>query len=316
MRRLVGWVKQNKLTSVLLLIVSYYIGKSLLSWFFGFSSLGALRARQSTLRGEVAGPELGMIAPQGFQAPSLGGIILPPVPEEAPPTTDVAERMVVRETELALLVEDVRRTSDAIIDYADEQGGYMVSTMLSQPEEAPYSTIVIRIPSDKLRDAVEYFRSLSIKVTSEFVSGSDVSDQYEDNQARIATLERTKAKFEQILDQATRIDDILRVQREIISLQSQIDSLKGRQKLLEGTARLAKVTIHLSTDEIALPYTPSETFRPTVIFKLAWRSVVRNLRKLASGLIWIGVYSVIWAPILVAIIGFKRWRVKKKPDQQ
>ena len=55
--------------------------------------------------------------------------------------------------------------------------------------------------------------------------------------------------------------------------QSQIDSYKGQQDALKKNAQLAKLTIYLSTDEIALPYAPSETFRPQIIFKLAVRGI-------------------------------------------
>ncbi len=65
---------------------------------------------------------------------------------------------------------------------------------------------------------------------------------------------------------------------------------------------MAKVTIYLSTDEMALPYAPSNAWRPAVIFKLAVRSLIGSLRSLASVLIWIVVYSVIWLPILIAIL--------------
>ena len=254
--------------------------------------------------------ELGAL--QGLRSPS----ILPPSSREAPPTTDVEDRLVVRETNLSLLVEEVRQTSDKIISFVETQGGYMVSSTISQPEEAPFATIVVRVPSDTLRETMDYFRSLAIKVSSEHITGRDVTDEYVDIESRLATLEKTKARFEEIMDRATKIDDILRIQREVISLQSQIDSLKGRQQYLEQTARLARVTIHMSTDEIALPYTPSETFRPNVIIKLAWRSLVRNLRKISTATIWIGVYSVIWIPVLGSIVFIKRWKAKKRTQQQ
>ena len=122
----------------------------------------------------------------------------------------------------------------------------------------------------------------------------------------IAKSPKTKAKFEQIMDQATQIQDILQVQREIISLQDQIDSLKGRQNYLEKTAAMAKITIYLSTDEYALPYAPPTSFRPNVIFKEAVRSMVGTIRGLAKDLIWIGVYSAIWLPILLVVIFLRR----------
>ena len=311
MRRLIDWIKRNKLTALLGLIVLYFLLRN----SFGIPTLSRSRRAAAPSYpgfGGTADVALELGALQGLRSPS----ILPPSSREAPPTTDVEDRLVVRETNLSLLVEEVRQTSDKIISFVETQGGYMVSSTISQPEEAPFATIVVRVPSDTLRETMDYFRSLAIKVSSEHITGRDVTDEYVDIESRLATLEKTKARFEEIMDRATKIDDILRIQREVISLQSQIDSLKGRQQYLEQTARLARVTIHMSTDEIALPYTPSETFRPNVIIKLAWRSLVRNLRKISTATIWIGVYSVIWIPVLGSIVFIKRWKAKKRTQQQ
>ncbi len=84
---------------------------------------------------------------------------------------------------------------------------------------------------------------------------------------------------------------------------------------LEQNAKLAKLTIYLSTDEIALPYAPSETFRPTVVFKLAVRSLVGSLRDIATLAIWVVVYSVIWIPALILFKFIKR-RFPKKENLQ
>jgi len=211
------------------------------------------------------------------------------------------------------LVTDVRKTAEKIVDYVQDQGGYMVDTSLSRPEEAAYGTVTVRVPAEKVQEALSFFRSLAVKVTSEHLAGWDVTDEYVDLEARPATLNKTEAKFEDILEKATKIEEILQVQREILNLQEEIDNLKGRQKYLEQTAKMAKITLHLSTDELALPYTPSEAFRPKVIFKLAVRSLIHTLRKVATALIWVGVYTVVWLPILViAFLLISRYRKPKK----
>jgi hypothetical protein len=320
MKRIIDWIKNNKLASALLIVVAYFlVGGTVIPLFFERQLL-SLSSRRSTGSsgggqfGAVGAPDTAMEAPSALKgmAPSFN------IPrQEAPPVSDVDERLVVRESNLSLLVENVRQSTDEIIRYTEEKGGYMVSSSLSQPEEAPYGTVILRVPSDTFRETLDYFRSLAIKVPSEFLSGRDVTDEYEDIEARLATLVKTKARFEEIMDQAVKIDDILRVQREIINLQSQIDRLKGRQLLLEQTAKLSRITIHLSTDEIALPYAPSETFRPQVIIKLAVRSLIQNLRKISTAAIWIAVYSVIWIPVVGVIFFIKRWKARKRnPPQQ
>lgn len=305
MQKIIAWIKNHKLDAFLLIIVAYLFFRNSGPVFLrsGLRNLDTVNTAMTY--GEVGSADMALSAVEP-------GISLPSVEKTAPPTTDVEERLVVQETNLSLVVKNVRETTDKILEFTEAQGGYMVATSLTQPEEAPYGMIVVRVPAEKLKETLDYFRTLSIKVSSEFVSGRDVTDEYEDIAEELRTLEKTKARFEAILNQAEKIDDILRVQREIISLQKQIDGYKGRQQLLEGTARLSRITLNISTDEMSLPYAPSETFRPQVIFKLAVRSLVLNLREAAAALIWVAVYAVVWIPIIAIFLAVKRFLKRRK----
>jgi hypothetical protein len=229
-------------------------------------------------------------------ASSVG--IMPPSDNYAP-APQVSDRMVIQNSYLSLLVKNVRESVSQITEHAKAQGGYMVDTSLQNPQDAASATVTVRIPAKNLDPVLSYFRNLGVKVVSENLTGQDVTDQYVDIDARLATLEKTKLKFEEILGRAVLVKDILEVQRELINLQSQIDALKGQQNYLSKSAEMAKITLYLSTDEIALPYAPAEVWRPEVIFKLAVRSLVGHARQVASSLIWIVVYGVVWIPLLL-----------------
>jgi len=288
---MISWVKRNKLASVLLLVVGYFLFKQ----YFG-----GVRPLYQTVM-----PSSGGIGGE-FAMKSAPSADLSYTPaREAAPTTNT-DRLVVQESSLSLVVKNVREVNDKVIDHAKSLGGYMVSSSLSQPEEAPYAYVVLRIPVKSLKPAIEYFRSLSIKVSSENLVGTDVTDEYVDLEARLTTLNKTKTKFEEIMNQAIKVQDILEVQRELINLQDQIDSLKGRQQYLEKTAEMAKISLHLSTDEFSLPYAPAGPFRPAVIFKQAVRSLVGTARGAAKLAIWAGVYSVVIIPVWLLIRFLKR----------
>jgi len=312
----ITWVKKNKLTFVLLLIVFYFVFRN----FFGANLLRMQSKTSVSQYGDVVSPGIG--GSFGAPAPEVSRIglpdIYPPQPDYAP-QPGITDRLVIQESSVSLLVENVVDTRNKILEFTNSSGGYMVNVSTSNPQDAPTASVVIRIPAGKLQEALDYFHSLSIKVVSENLVGRDVTDQYIDIEKRIETYENTKARFESILDQATEIDDITRLTREIINMQTQIDSLRGQQESLEQNAALAKLTIYLSTDEIALPYAPSETFRPNVIFKLAVRSVVRTLRGIATYAIWVGVYSVIWIPVIGIYLLIKkllRSRRTKNPSDK
>ena len=307
----VEWVKKNKFKTLVLLVAAYILLK-LSNSFFGVNTLSLDMPGARKQSGGVGSSSFGAIAP-------MSGISLPSYPssyqQEYTPQPDVKDRLVVQESNLSLLVKDVTDVRGKIVKYAQDLGGYMVTSNISNPQDAPIATVVIRVPSTKLEDTLTFLRTLAVKVVSENLTGQDVTDQYVDIDTRISQLERTKKRLEEILESATQITDITNLTQQILSYQNQIDSLKGQKDSLQKNAQLAKLTIYLSTDEIALPYAPSETFRPAVIFKLAVRSLVGTLRKLAILAIWIGVYSVVWAPALTIYVGVRRWLAKRKKPE-
>lgn len=296
MQKIIAWIKANKLTALLILAVGYLLFKNFYPPYLyppigggmEFVELGAPTAKFGTTSRIIQ-------------------------PAEVPPAPEVEDRLVIKESTLSLLVKKVSETQKLITQKTEQLGGYMVQSNVSHPEqaEAASGSITVRIPQIKLEEALDYFRSLAVRVVSENLSGRDVTDEYVDIEARLATLLKTKGKFEEILTKAEKVEEILQVQRELVNLQEQIDSLKGRQNYLEKSAEMSRVTVYLATDELELPYAPSGAWRPKVIFKQAIRSLIASVRKAGTAVIWLAVYSVVWLPALL-IYWFLRRR-KKAP---
>lgn len=191
----------------------------------------------------------------------------------------------------------------------------MVQINYNNPNEQGYATVSVRVPTDRLDEALNQFRASAVKVTSENLLGTDVTEQYQDLDQNLTTLRATRTKFEEILKKATTVQEILEVNREIISLEQQIDYATGQKMAISDNARLTKITLFLSTDELALPYTPNKVFRPDVIFKLAVRSLLSTVQSFAELVIWAGVYALIWVPILIVFIIIKR-RMRPNPKSR
>lgn len=225
---------------------------------------------------------------------------------EVPPSFS-QNRLVLTETSLSLLVKDVAVAIQSIRQKSQELGGFLVDSSLNAPEGADTGSITVRVPADKQEDALTAFRGFSVRVTNESVIGQDVTDQFEDVAAQLAVLEKTKVKFEAILDDAKTVDESLRVQQQLISLQQQIDALKGRQQYYERSAQMVRITAYLSTDETALPYTPDEAWRPQAIFRMAVRSLIGVLQGAGTTGIWIVVFAPLWIPVALLLL----WLAKR-----
>lgn len=290
MSNFLGWIKKNKILSLLVIVILFLLLRNSVDnklYFPALKKAVDYSASRSTGFG---------VAEDSFSS------------YNSAPNLNVKDRMVVKESSMSLLVSDVTNTQKLLIKKAEEIGGYMINSNLQNPEEAASASIILRIPVDKLDETLAYFRTLAVKVVSENLQGTDITDQYVDIKARMDTLLKTKKKFEDILDKAVQVQDILTVQRELINLQSQIDSLQGQEDYLKKSTQASKITIYLSTDELSLPYAPTESWRPNVIFKEAVRSLIGAFRQIGTLIIWIIVFSVIWVPLLILFLFIKNRR--------
>lgn len=304
---MINWIKTHKLTVLLLVFIIYFIFRSV----FGVDILSFDSPSRNSYVGGGGGVNgVTLSAPSS----SGGGYSKFSMPSFAGLSSSVSreDRVVVQESSLSLLVKDVRETGDRIIKFAEDRGGFMVDTSYTRPEESPFGTITVRVPTNILNDALSYFRSQGIKVTSENIRGRDVTDQYVNIENRIDALLKIKARYESLTENSGNVSELLSLQREIGNTQTQIDNFVGQKKALEENAKFTKITVFLSTDELSLPYAPDNKFRPNVVFKLAVRSMLNTLVWLGQLSIWVGVYSVIWVPALILFIVYKKWQARRK----
>lgn len=295
------WIREHKLATLLVVVLAAVLFKdnsiSNMS-VSGFPSMGS----PSTFSKRAT---YDMTQSAGVQEASV--LPVPPVSGGGSADTP-ATRMVTLNAYLSMVVKDIQEASKDMVIIAENAGGYMVNSSMSNPAGNGTANLTVRVLSAQMREVIESYKKLGIKVVSESISGNDITDQYEDIGERLRVLEDTKAKFEAMLKSSTDVQDSLSVLREIQQLQYQIDNLKGQEKYLEGSAKYSIITVTISKDEFELPYAPEESWSAQVVFKTAVRDLIRTLRSVAEKVIWVAVYAIIWLPVaLVALFIYRRF---------
>lgn len=167
------------------------------------------------------------------------------------------ERLVIENADLTIVVKDPEARMEEINDLAKELGGYVVSSNLYQDtstgKEVPQANIVIRVPSEKLDEALAKIKEGAVDVPHENRSGQDVTSQYVDLQAQLKAKEAAEKKLLEILDQATRAEDVLAIYLQVQSVQTEIEQLKGQIKYLEESAALSAISVQLVAEESTQP---------------------------------------------------------------
>ncbi|MBA7716921.1 hypothetical protein ES703_126006 [subsurface metagenome] len=225
---------------------------------------------------------------------------------EALPSTE-EERMIVRNGDMSLVVEDVVDARDEIAQLAVSFDGYVVSSRISGEEQDMRGYISIRVPDEKFEQALVELRDLAVRVTSESTSSRDVTEEYVDLQSRLKNAEATESQYLALLEKAEDVEDILRIYDSLSRVRSEIEQIKGRMQYLERTSSMSLISVNLK---------PVATAKPLV--RAGW-SALEALKAAVRGIIifgqWLGtiaIWVLILIPIWGAILGIILWRRHKK----
>lgn len=214
------------------------------------------------------------------------------------------ERLVIENADLAIVVTDPKARMAEINALANEMGGYVVSSNLYQSftsfgMEVPEASIVIRVPSERLDEALAQIKEGVVEVVRENRSGQDVTNQYVDLQAQLRAKEAAEKKLLEIMDQAVRAEDVLAIYLQVQSVQTQIEQLKGQIKYLEESAALSSISVQLIAEEGTQPIEVGP-WRPEGAAKEAIQDLILFFQNFVDFLIYF-VLSILPSLILVAI---------------
>jgi len=253
-----------------------------------------------------------MPAPPPEMPPPMPAVA--PAPEEAykesgagdlPSTAE--ERMIVRNGDMSLVVEDVTDARNEISQLAVRLGGWVVSSRISGEEEEIRGWISIRVPDETFDQAFAELRGLAVRVTSESTSTEDITEEYIDLQSRLKNAEATESQYLALLEKAEEIEDILRIYESLSWIRYEIEQIKGRIQYLERISAMSLISIDLKPVATAAPLV-----RPGWIANEVRKSAVRGLFIFGQGLGTMAIGAAIFSPIWGTILGVLYWRRRRK----
>jgi hypothetical protein len=221
---------------------------------------------------------------------------------------DLTETLVIRNADLTLVVVDPAQTSDDIGELAEDLGGFVVSSNVYQTsygtssELTARASIVIRVPAEKLSQAVDEIEQMAVEVQQKNISGEDVTQEYTDLQSQLRNLELAEDQLAEIMDSTRDAEDTLRVFEQLRQIRGEIEIIKGRISYLENSARLSRITVDLIPDVLAQPIQIGG-WRPQGTVKDAVETLVQTLQFLADAGIWL-VICVLPVALLIGLPGF------------
>ncbi|MCA1713456.1 MAG: DUF4349 domain-containing protein [Actinobacteria bacterium] len=188
-------------------------------------------------------PESGGTAASSSDSAARGA---PPVAVKA--VSQALPRAVVRTAELHVRVPDARRAVTRAEALVRTAGGQVASEDVDVAAADPVGQLLLLVPPDRLTAVLDGLARLGDEQLRRLGS-EDVTEQVVDLDARLATQRTGVQRVRALLEKASSLSDVIRIEAELTKRQSELESLEARSRALAGQVAMAKVTLRLTTAE-------------------------------------------------------------------
>jgi hypothetical protein len=272
----------------------------------------------------------------GGAAGEREGIAEAPAPMEEPAASDsfaglqnqdgaAVERIVIKNASLDIIVANPPEVMDAIGRMAEQLGGFIVNANLYQDilpsgVEVPRASITVRVPAERLDEALERIEDQSDQpVDNKTINSQDVTQEYTDLQSRLRNLEAAETQLMSIMEEARRTEDVLQVYNELTRVREEIEVTKGRIQYFDESARLSSISVNIIPNEAVQPLSVGG-WQPVGVARDAVQALINGLQILVNVVIWLGLFIipilfVIVLPIFLIVRLVLRWRSRRKTKE-
>lgn len=185
---------------------------------------------------------------------------------------------IIRTASLTVQVKDVPKALDEARTTAETAGGFVGSETTTRDERGNERTrVVLRVPVAEYEDVLTDLEGTG-KLLDRTAKATDVSDQVVDVESRIKTQRASVARIRELMDQATRLSDVVQLEGELSARQADLESLLTQQASLKDRTSLSTITLSLS--ETPVRKAPKKDDDPGFLDALAggWDAFVTMLR--------------------------------------
>ncbi|MCQ3937036.1 MAG: hypothetical protein DPW18_08330 [Chloroflexi bacterium] len=239
------------------------------------------------------------------------------------------ERIVIQNADLSIVVADVEARMNEIQEMAQKMGGFVVSSSLYQSYTSDYTpvpeaAVTIRVPSERLDEALDKIKADVVEVQNETRSGQDVTAEYVDLKSRLKNYEAAERELTELMENAQNTDEVVNIFNQLMYYREQIELVKGQIQYYEEAAALSAISIRIIAEETVQPIEIGG-WEPQGVARDAIQDLIYFWQGFVDFVIRFTLYTLpvlvtVGIPLYLVFLGaravFRRMRGKKKAEPQ
>jgi hypothetical protein len=199
--------------------------------------IGETNGNSGSGDGSTSGDTTGGGGPASTAGDTSGGAQV--ADAAAGPPTLLIVRTGTLELEVASLAASVASAGDVV----SRAGGYISGSDEASTGDNASASVSYRIPASVWDSTLDGIRRVATTALHQQVTSEEVSGQVVDLGARISNLRATEAALQAIMARATKISDVLDVQKQLTDTRGEIERLVADKTQLEGRAAYGSLTV-------------------------------------------------------------------------
>lgn len=161
----------------------------------------------------------------------------------ADPAASQIPQKIIKEASLRFETNDLEDTFNRIQTAISANKASIQNDSEGKDYDNIYRNLTVRVPSQNFDSFINAISKGVSYFERKDISSQNVTEQYIDLTSRLNTKRKLEERYLQILQKATKISEILEIEKQISAIREEIEAKEGQLKYLESRVSESTVTI-------------------------------------------------------------------------
>ncbi len=209
---------------------------------------------------------------------------------------------------MGLKVTELEKAKERVDSLVQIHDGYYANESFQDTDQESVYYIRIRIPGANFETFINEVEAGDVKVLYKAIDARDVTDQFIDLEIRLENKRSYLKRYNELLNQAMTVKDILEIQERVRALEEEIESTTGRLRYLSDL-------VDYSTLELTITRQKDFTYSPANrdgFFERLKQSVSKGWFGIVDSLLFAIKIWPLWVVLALIITLWKKPSKRKK----
>lgn len=158
------------------------------------------------------------------------------------PYRSETEEKIIKTAYTSIKTDRVEEAYDKALNLVKKYDAIILNASISKYDDTEEAQLLIKLPPMHFMTLLDELNKIG-KVESKSITEEDVTEEYYDVKARLANARKVQDRLFSILKKANKVEDILKVEKEIERVGEKIEVLEGKIRYFDSKVDYSRISV-------------------------------------------------------------------------